>query len=178
MLLATRSAHISDVYRKKEKHHEKRSYQDSSIDGNVACNGLGFGPGRYFAGTSLLSESVSTEITLGCGREGLLSKPGCPGWVAGLSWPLTSHVDRLTRYSCSSGHSYLCGFWQILVKRRLYREFPFFFAYISAVIVVSGIRFWAIHDYSIYFKVFWSSEALYTVMALLALHEAFIHSIQ
>ncbi len=61
----------------------------------------------------------------------------------------------------------------ILVKRQLYRDFPFFFAYISAVIVVSGVRFWAIHDYSIYFKVFWFSEALYAVMALLALHEVF-----
>ena len=62
---------------------------------------------------------------------------------------------------------------EILVRRKLYREFPFFCAYISAVIVVSGIRFWAIHDYSIYFKVFWFSEALYAVMALLALHEVF-----
>ena len=61
----------------------------------------------------------------------------------------------------------------ILVRRKLYREFPFFFAYISAVILVSGIRFWAIHDYSIYFKVFWFSEALYAVMAVLALHEVF-----
>ena len=63
MLLATRSAYITDVYPKKEKHHEKQSYQDSSIDGNVARNGLGFGPGRYIAGTSLLSPSVRREIT-------------------------------------------------------------------------------------------------------------------
>jgi hypothetical protein len=61
----------------------------------------------------------------------------------------------------------------ILIKRNLYREFPFFSAYISAVIVVSGVRFWAIHDYSIYFRVFWFSEAVYSVMALLTLHEAF-----
>jgi hypothetical protein len=61
----------------------------------------------------------------------------------------------------------------ILVKRNLYRQFPFFFAYITAVVVVSGIRFWAIHDYSIYFRVFWFSEAAYAVLALLALHEAF-----
>ena len=61
----------------------------------------------------------------------------------------------------------------ILVRRRHYREFPFFFTYITAVIVVSGVRFWAVHDYSIYFRVFWFSEALYAVLALLALHEAF-----
>jgi hypothetical protein len=61
----------------------------------------------------------------------------------------------------------------VLVRRRHHREFPFFFAYISAVVVVCGIRLWAIHDYSIYFKVFWSSEALYAVLALLALHEVF-----
>lgn len=61
----------------------------------------------------------------------------------------------------------------ILVKRKLYREFPFFIAYITAVIVVSGLRFWAIHNYSLYFRVFWFSEAAYAVLALLALHEAF-----
>jgi hypothetical protein len=62
----------------------------------------------------------------------------------------------------------------ILIKRKLYKEFPFFFAYVTAVIVVSGIRFWAIHgDYARFFKIFWFSEALYAVFALLALHEVF-----
>jgi hypothetical protein len=77
----------------KEKQHEKRDCQDSAIDGDVACNRLGFSTGRYFACASLLSEAVSTEVMLVCGREGLLSKLGCLGWVAGLSWPLTSHVE-------------------------------------------------------------------------------------
>ena|SRR5579859_2871303 len=77
----------------KEKQHEKRDYQDSAIDGDVACNRLGFSTGRYFACAPLLSEAVSTEVVLVCGREGLLSKLGCLGWVAGLSWPLTSHVE-------------------------------------------------------------------------------------
>lgn len=61
----------------------------------------------------------------------------------------------------------------ILVRRGLYREFPFFFAYIMAVIGVSGLRLWVIHDYSVYYRVFWASEVLYAVLALLALHEAF-----
>lgn len=61
----------------------------------------------------------------------------------------------------------------ILVKRALYREFPFFTVYIAAVVVVSGLRFWAIHDYSLYYRVFWLSEGAYAVLALLALHEAF-----
>jgi len=77
----------------KEKQHEKRDYQDSAIDGDVACNRLGFSTGRYFACPPLLSEAVSTEVTVVCGREALLLKLGCLGWVAGLSWPLTSHVE-------------------------------------------------------------------------------------
>ena len=61
----------------------------------------------------------------------------------------------------------------ILAKRALYREFPFFTGYIAAVVVVSGLRFWAIHDYALYYRVFWFSEAVYALLALLALHEAF-----
>ncbi|HET9281264.1 MAG TPA: hypothetical protein VFR24_04815 [Candidatus Angelobacter sp.] len=62
----------------------------------------------------------------------------------------------------------------ILIRRHLYREFPWFFGYLSVVIFVSGVRFWAIHgDYVTFYKIFWFSEGVYALLALLALHEAF-----
>jgi hypothetical protein len=84
----------------KEKQHEKRDYQDSAIDGDVACNRLGFSTGRYFACAPLLSAAVSTEVMLVCGREGLFYRTrlfGVGGW-----FKLATHIacGRLTRYSC------------------------------------------------------------------------------
>jgi hypothetical protein len=61
----------------------------------------------------------------------------------------------------------------ILVRRHLYREFPFFFIYIAAVVAVTGLRLWVMPNYSTFFKVYWISECVYSVLALLALHEAF-----
>jgi hypothetical protein len=92
------------------------------------------------------------------------------GW-----FKLATHISMVTRYIVIGLVGPVLSVWllAILLKRKLYREFPFFFTYISAVFVVYGVRFWAVHDYSIYFKVFWFSEALYAVLALLALHEAF-----
>jgi hypothetical protein len=82
------------MYSQKEKHHAKQDYQDSALNGDVARNWLGLSTGRYFTCPPLLSEAVSTEVMLFRGRESLLSERGCLGWVAGLSWPLTSHVEN------------------------------------------------------------------------------------
>ena len=60
-----------------------------------------------------------------------------------------------------------------LWRRRLYREFPFFCAYVALTVVVSLIRFSVSGDYNTYFYVFWVTEAIYAVAAILALHEAF-----
>jgi hypothetical protein len=61
----------------------------------------------------------------------------------------------------------------VFIRRRLYREFPFFFGYLWVVIAVSALRFWAIADYPLYFKVFWATEVLYAAVTLLVLNEVF-----
>lgn len=61
----------------------------------------------------------------------------------------------------------------IFIKRRLYREFPFFYVYVLSAILVSLLRLSVINDYPVYFKVFWATEALYALLSLLALHEVF-----
>jgi len=63
----------------------------------------------------------------------------------------------------------------IFVKRKLYRQFPFFFGYIVVVVMVAALRYAVSSDYALYFKVFWATEALYAVLAVFALHEAFRH---
>jgi hypothetical protein len=69
MLQATRSAHIvGRESQKEEKRYEKQDYQDSSVDGDVARKWLGLGSGRYYTCASLLSEAMSTEVMLVCGR--------------------------------------------------------------------------------------------------------------
>lgn len=65
--------------------------------------------------------------------------------------------------------------WLLLViwKRRLFGAFPFFSIYILATVLIEVIKLAVVNDYLAYFKVFWSGEVLYAVLALLALHEAF-----
>lgn len=61
----------------------------------------------------------------------------------------------------------------VLWKRRLYREFPFFFCYIAAYAAGDIIKLAIIGHYITYFYVYWTFEVLYAVLALLSLHEAF-----
>lgn len=61
----------------------------------------------------------------------------------------------------------------ILVWRRIHREFPFFFLYISSSILVGLLRVFVITNYRLYFEVYWATEILYIILALLALHEVF-----
>ncbi|HWZ43647.1 MAG TPA: hypothetical protein VNW97_09220 [Candidatus Saccharimonadales bacterium] len=67
------------------------------------------------------------------------------------------------------------GVWlaAIILKRQDHRTFPFFFIYIVCFVLVFVLRFAVVNDYRTYFIVFWISEALYAVFALLALHEIF-----
>jgi hypothetical protein len=92
------------------------------------------------------------------------------GW-----FKLATHISMWTRDVVIGlvGPILSCWLMVILVTRRLYREFPFFFAYIVAVVAVTALRLWVMPDYPIFFKVYWASECLYAVMALLALHEIF-----
>ena len=67
------------------------------------------------------------------------------------------------------------SFWLVIIfsRKRLYRQFPFFFAYLISVITIGALRFSVIDRYRTYFKVYWATEAVYAVLALLALHEVF-----
>ncbi len=60
-----------------------------------------------------------------------------------------------------------------LVWRKLHREFPFFFVYLIVSVLVPATRLAFHHDYLVWFKIVWSTEAIYVVLALLALHEVF-----
>src|SRR5262249_40302566 len=61
----------------------------------------------------------------------------------------------------------------VLVRRKAHREFPFFFLYVSSSILIGLIRACVSGNYRLYFEVYWTTEALYVVLALLALHEVF-----
>lgn len=61
----------------------------------------------------------------------------------------------------------------VIARRKLHREYPFFFAYILFTILATGIRVSASGNERTYFFVYWSSDAIFAVLALLALHEAF-----
>jgi hypothetical protein len=65
--------------------------------------------------------------------------------------------------------------WLILIwiRRRLYAEFPYFFVYVAASVVVTVARALFSTNYPAYFKVFWATEAVLGFLSLLALHEAF-----
>jgi len=65
------------------------------------------------------------------------------------------------------------GLAAIILKRRDHQTFPFFLAYIVCFVLIGALRFAVVSDYRTYFVVFWSSEALYAILALLALHEIF-----
>jgi len=61
----------------------------------------------------------------------------------------------------------------LFVRRKLHRKFPFFFGYLIASVLIPVIRLAVRNDYPTFFKVVWSTEAIYVVLALLALHEVF-----
>ena len=61
----------------------------------------------------------------------------------------------------------------VFVQRKLHREFPFFFGYLIASLLIPAIRLGFRHDYLVWFKVVWLTEAIYAVLVLLALHEVF-----
>jgi len=61
----------------------------------------------------------------------------------------------------------------LLFKRKWHAKFPFFFTYVISSIFITLGRVSAAPDYSLYFKVFWATEAFYALFALMALYEAF-----
>jgi hypothetical protein len=64
----------------------------------------------------------------------------------------------------------------LLVRRRAYKSFPFFFTYTVFAVVAELCKF-AIAQYSQhimrYFYFYWGAEAIYAVLGFLAIHEVF-----
>ena len=68
----------------------------------------------------------------------------------------------------------------LLINRQLYRRFPFFFTYIGSTVAITFIRLWTmgvIGDYPKFFIVFWSTQAVYDLLALLVLYEVGWHDV-
>src|ERR1700680_2820354 len=61
----------------------------------------------------------------------------------------------------------------ILTWRKLYREFPFFFTYVCLSIIIPVIRVSVSGHYRLFVEVYWATEVIYALLALLALHEVF-----
>jgi hypothetical protein len=61
----------------------------------------------------------------------------------------------------------------LVVRRKLHREFPFFFTYLTLSVIVPAIRLSVSGDYATFFMVYWTTEALYALIALLVLYEVF-----
>lgn len=61
----------------------------------------------------------------------------------------------------------------IFVRRKIYREYPFFFAYLISSICIGILRVSVGHIYRTYFVVFWATSGIYAVLALFVLYEVF-----
>ncbi len=61
----------------------------------------------------------------------------------------------------------------LLIRRRLLSEFPFFFLYVSASFTFIVVKLSVSGSYRTFFIVSWAAEAVYVLLALLALHEVF-----
>jgi hypothetical protein len=61
----------------------------------------------------------------------------------------------------------------VLTQRKVFSEFPFFFLYVSFSVAFITLRLSVSGNYQLFFWVSWSTEAIYVLLALLALHEVF-----
>src|SRR5215467_11137379 len=64
----------------------------------------------------------------------------------------------------------------VMVYRKLYREFPFFFTYLIVVVLAELIRFVVFHMKPglAYFYSYWTSEAVEVMLGFLVLYEVFL----
>ncbi len=67
----------------------------------------------------------------------------------------------------------VCVLAVLLIRRKVYREFPFFFAYVLSSVLILVFKLSVIGNYLSYFKVYWVGEAFYAVGTLFVLYEAF-----
>jgi hypothetical protein len=92
--------------------------------------------------------------------------------VAGLSWPLTDmrKADILLGVIALILAAWLAI---LLVRSKTNRKFPFFFLYVISSIVFAILRLSVSSNYPLFFVIYWITEAVYVLLALLALHEVF-----
>jgi hypothetical protein len=67
----------------------------------------------------------------------------------------------------------------VMLWRRLARDFPFFFTYVTVTAFIGVMRFIAYKGYSakVYFYVYWSSDFVILLVTFLAIYEIFLKSI-
>ena len=76
------------------------------------------------------------------------------------------------------GSAFTAALTVVLVWRKAYREYPLFFVYtlcslVTAILVLSVHVLYFKSNYLLYFKVYWSVEALEVFLGLLVLYEVF-----
>jgi hypothetical protein len=64
----------------------------------------------------------------------------------------------------------------VCVRRRIYRELPFFFAYVLAAFLIGTVRFliYKLGSPRAYFYVYWYTDFMSVIAALLAIYEVFL----
>jgi hypothetical protein len=82
-------------------------------------------------------------------------------------------MEKLAWIVSLAGVALEAGLAAILVHRKLSKKYRFFFAYVLFSILATVLKLSASGNYQIFFKIYWATEALYAVFALLALYEAF-----
>jgi len=82
-------------------------------------------------------------------------------------------MGRFDLFLSLGGVAFLIWLAILLVRSKLARKYPFFFAYITFSILATTIVISVSGSYQIFLVVYWITEAFHAVLALLALHEAF-----
>jgi hypothetical protein len=64
----------------------------------------------------------------------------------------------------------------LMVRRRVYKTFPFFFTYTVFAVVAELCKFGVVREHQstlTYFYLYWGAEAIYAILGFLAIHEVF-----
>jgi hypothetical protein len=69
----------------------------------------------------------------------------------------------------------LLGLLVILVRKRLHIQFPLFSSYVLYALLVETIRLSLMHDPLVYAQLYWATEAIYAILALLVIREVYRH---
>ena len=65
----------------------------------------------------------------------------------------------------------------VLIVRRLYRQFPLFFVYLVYAVVATSLRLSTKTQPTSYFVVYWTTDIIYGILALLVIREVFLPSL-